>query len=93
MAGNLTTVLSSADQTVEIARDLPTAIIGERINPTGRKKVLAALQAGDFDAVRRDAVEQVEAGAAILDINAGVPGADEADLLVKVWAVWEWESR
>ena len=83
MASNLTTVLSSATDTVEIARDLPTAIIGERINPTGRKKVLAALQAGNFDVVRRDAVEQVEAGAAILDINAGVPGADEPDLLVK----------
>lgn len=83
MASNLTTILSSATETVEIARDLPTAIIGERINPTGRKKVLAALQAGNFDVVRRDAVEQVEAGAAILDINAGVPGADEPDLLVK----------
>ena len=83
MANNLTTTLSSANDSVEIARDLPTAIIGERINPTGRKKVLAALQAGAFDVVRRDAVEQVEAGAAILDINAGVPGADEPVLLVQ----------
>ncbi len=83
MANNLTTTLSSANDSVEIARDLPTAIIGERINPTGRKKVLAALQAGDFDVVRRDAVEQVEAGAAILDVNAGVPGADEPVLLVQ----------
>ena len=82
MASHLTTVLSSATASVEISRELPTAIIGERINPTGRKKVLAALQAGDFEAVRRDAVEQVEAGAAILDVNAGVPGADEPALLV-----------
>jgi 5-methyltetrahydrofolate--homocysteine methyltransferase len=84
MANHLTTILSSAKNSVEIRRDLPTAIIGERINPTGRKKVLAALQAGDFDAVRRDAIEQVEAGAAILDVNAGVPGADEPTLLVQV---------
>lgn len=83
MASNLTTVLRSAKDSVEISRELPTAIIGERINPTGRKRVLAALLAGDFDVVRRDAVEQVEAGAAILDVNAGVPGADEAALLVR----------
>lgn len=83
MADNLTTILSSAKETVEIARDLPTVIIGERINPTGRKKVLAALQAGNFDVVRRDAIEQVEAGAVILDVNAGVPGTDETALLVE----------
>jgi 5-methyltetrahydrofolate--homocysteine methyltransferase len=52
-----------------------TAIIGERINPTGRKAVLEALQAGNFDFVRKDALDQVAAGAAALDINAGVPGA------------------
>ena len=86
MASNLTTFLSSATRSVEISRDVPTAIIGERINPTGRKKVLAALQAGDFEVVRRDAVEQVAAGATVLDVNAGVPGADEPDLLVKVLA-------
>ena len=83
MANNLTTILSSAKDSVAISRNLPTAIIGERINPTGRKKVLAALQAGDFDVVRRDAAEQVAAGAAILDVNAGVPGADEPVLLVQ----------
>ncbi len=84
MADNLTTVVSSPTQTVEINRHRPTVIIGERINPTGRKKVLAALQEGNFDVVRLDATSQVAAGAAILDVNAGVPGADEPALLQQV---------
>lgn len=84
MADNLTTVVSSKAKTVEINRERPTVIIGERINPTGRKKVLAALQEGDFDTVRQDAKQQVAAGAAILDVNAGVPGADEPALLKEV---------
>ncbi|MBC8503573.1 MAG: dihydropteroate synthase [Anaerolineales bacterium] len=84
MAKNLTTVVSSKIQTVEINRGNPTVIIGERINPTGRKLMLKALQAGDFDIVRSDAVKQVEAGAKILDVNAGVPGADEPALLKQV---------
>ncbi len=84
MAQNLTTVVSSKAKTVEIQRDNPTVIIGERINPTGRKKVLAALQEGDFDIVQQDAVDQVAAGAAILDVNAGVPGADEPALLTQL---------
>ena len=84
MAKNLTTVVSSADQVVEISRDRPTVIIGERINPTGRKLVLAALQEGNFNLIRQDAVRQVEAGATILDVNAGVPGADEPALLPQV---------
>jgi 5-methyltetrahydrofolate--homocysteine methyltransferase len=81
MAENLTTVVSSPAQTVEISRDRPTVIIGERINPTGRKVVLAALKDGNFDIVRQDAADQVEAGAILLDINSGVPGADEPKLL------------
>jgi 5-methyltetrahydrofolate--homocysteine methyltransferase len=84
MAENLKTVIASKSQSVEIARDMPTVIIGERINPTGRKKVLAALQEGDFEIVRKDAVNQVAAGAAILDVNAGVPSADEPELLKQV---------
>ena len=84
MAKPLKTVVSSKSQTVEISRELPTVIIGERINPTGRKKVLAALQEGNFDIIREDAVKQVEAGADILDVNAGVPGADEAALITKM---------
>ncbi|OIO91705.1 MAG: hypothetical protein AUK03_10715 [Anaerolineae bacterium CG2_30_64_16] len=84
MAKNLTTVVSSATRTLEISRDKLTVIIGERINPTGRKKMLAALQAGDFKVVRTDALTQVAAGAAMLDVNAGVPGADEPALLKQV---------
>lgn len=75
------TTLTSNSQTVSISRNHPTVIIGERINPTGRKAVLAALQAGDFDIIKKDALAQVEAGAAILDVNAGVPGADEPKLM------------
>jgi 5-methyltetrahydrofolate--homocysteine methyltransferase len=84
MAENLTTIVSSAAQTVEISRNRPTVIIGERINPTGRKQVLAALKEGDFGIVRKDAEDQVTAGAAILDVNAGVPGTDEPALLQQV---------
>jgi 5-methyltetrahydrofolate--homocysteine methyltransferase len=87
MAENLTTLLTSKTKTVEINRLQPTVMIGERINPTGRKEVLAALQAGDFDMVRRDATSQVAAGAPVLDVNAGVPGADEPALLTKVMQV------
>ncbi len=81
MSENLTTVLKSKTKTVKINRDLPTVIIGERINPTGRKAVLEALQIGNFDIVRKDALDQVAAGASVLDINAGVPGADEPSLI------------
>lgn len=84
MSQNLTTTISSKSKAVEINRDKPTVIIGERINPTGRKKVMAALEAGDFDLVRQDAIDQVKAGAAVLDVNAGVPDADEVTLLQKV---------
>jgi 5-methyltetrahydrofolate--homocysteine methyltransferase len=84
MSENLTTLLKSKTKTIKINRDLPTAIIGERINPTGRKAVLEALQAGNFDIVRKDALDQVAAGAAALDINAGVPGADEPSLIQQI---------
>jgi 5-methyltetrahydrofolate--homocysteine methyltransferase len=84
MSQNLTTIISSATKTLEINRNNPTAIIGERINPTGRKLVLAALQEGNFDQVRQDALDQVAAGAAALDVNAGVPDADEPALLEQV---------
>jgi 5-methyltetrahydrofolate--homocysteine methyltransferase len=86
MADNLTTLVSSKTQNVEINRANPTVIIGERINPTGRKLMLKALQEGNFDMVRNDAKKQVEAGAKILDVNAGVPGADEPVLLKQVMA-------
>jgi len=83
MPENLTTVVTSKTKEVLISRDQPCVIIGERINPTGRKKLAAALQEGNFDIVRHDAVAQVEAGAKILDVNVGVPGADEPALLVQ----------
>jgi len=84
MADNPTTIIASKTASVEICREKPTVIIGERINPTGRKKVLAALETGDFDIVRSDAISQVQAGARVLDVNAGVPGADEPALLQQV---------
>lgn len=84
MAANHTTIISSKTTRVDISREKPTVIIGERINPTGRKKVLAALEAGDFDIVRADAIAQVQAGARVLDVNAGVPLADEPVLLQQV---------
>ncbi len=87
MTQNLTTVISSATKTVNINRDTPTVIIGERINPTGRKAVMAALKVGNFDIVREDAVSQVAAGATVLDVNAGVPGADEPALLQQLMQV------
>ena len=81
MAKNLTTLVTSKSRTVEIQRNNPTVIIGERINPTGRKKLLSELKEGKFDIVKNDAVAQVEAGAKIIDVNAGVPGANEEALL------------
>jgi 5-methyltetrahydrofolate--homocysteine methyltransferase len=84
MSKNPTTLLKSKTKTIEINRDLPTVIIGERINPTGRKAVLEALQSGKFDIVRKDALDQVAAGAAALDINAGVPGANEPALIQQI---------
>jgi 5-methyltetrahydrofolate--homocysteine methyltransferase len=83
---NLETTVTSASQAVTIGRNGPVRIIGERINPTGRKQLMAALQEGDLDVVRKDAKGQIEAGAAILDVNAGVPGADEPDLMRKMIA-------
>ena len=59
-------------------------IIGERINPTGRNALQAELKAGKFDKVRKDAVAQLQAGAAILDVNSGLPRADEPALLVQM---------
>lgn len=84
MNKNLTTTLSFKGHLVEISRDKPTVMIGERINPTGRKKVLQALQENDFESVRSDAINQVKAGSKVLDVNAGVPGADEVALLSTV---------
>ena len=79
------TVISSPTKTVTIGHDQPFCIIGERINPTGRKKLAAEMQAGNFDTVIKDALAQMEAGAHILDVNAGVtavnPNESEPPLL------------
>src|SRR5947207_3497279 len=77
------TVLSSATREVVIGYDRPFVMIGERINPTGRKLLAEEMKAGDFSRVERDAVAQVEAGAQMLDVNAGIPLADEPAILAK----------
>lgn len=81
------TVVQSPTQTVIIGPNQPFVIIGERINPTGRKKLAAEMQAGDFSRVISDALAQVAAGAHILDVNAGVPSAEpqkiEPELMVR----------
>ena len=65
------TVIESKTKTVVIGFDAPFCVIGERINPTGRKKLAAELELGDFSTVERDALEQVACGANVLDINSG----------------------
>lgn len=75
------TRVSSATKEVIISGERPTVLIGERINPTGKKKLAAALQAGDLDLVRQEALAQVQAKADILDVNVGIPEVDEASLL------------
>jgi 5-methyltetrahydrofolate--homocysteine methyltransferase len=77
------TVLSSATRTVAIGDDQPFAIIGERINPTGRKVFQLQLRNGDLSRVEVDVKEQVEGGAMLLDVNMGAPLADEAELMTK----------
>ena len=76
------TVVRSRSREVIISIDRPFVIIGERINPTGRKVLAAEMKAGVMDRVRADAIAQVGAGAQMLDVNAGVPGIDEPALLV-----------
>lgn len=75
------TVLSYKDHQVIIGPDQPFVIIGERINPTRRKKFAETMAQGDFTLVQEDAQKQVAAGAQVLDINAGIPGGDEPALL------------
>ncbi|RVV99020.1 methyltetrahydrofolate cobalamin methyltransferase [Mesobaculum littorinae] len=85
------TVVESQSRTVTIGFDEPFCVIGERINPTGRKKLAAELEAGDFSTVEADALAQVACGAMVLDINAGVvynsnpnPNETEPPLMVKM---------
>jgi 5-methyltetrahydrofolate--homocysteine methyltransferase len=77
------TTLRSSSREVVIGSDQPFCIIGERINPTGRKTFAEQLRAGDLSQVVADAEEQVAMGAHMLDVNMGVPLADEADLLAR----------
>ena len=77
------TVISSATREIVIGFDRPFVIIGERINPTGRKLLAAEMAAGDFSRVEADALAQVAAGAHMLDVNAGIPLADEPAILAR----------
>ena len=75
------TVVSSATKEVRIGFDQPFCVIGERINPTGRKILAAEMREGDYSRVEADALAQVAAGAHMLDVNAGIPLADEPAIL------------
>ena len=75
------TIVSSATKTVTIGADQPFCIIGERINPTGRKVFQEQLRAGDLSAVEKDVRDQVAMGATMLDVNMGAPMIDEAEML------------
>ena len=75
------TIVSSATKTVRIGDDQPFAIIGERINPTGRKIFQLQLRNGDLSRIETDVKEQVDGGAMLLDVNMGAPLADEAELM------------
>jgi 5-methyltetrahydrofolate--homocysteine methyltransferase len=75
------TRISRAAKEVTIGHDQPTILIGERINPTGKKKLSEALKAGNLDIIRREAAAQVQAGADVIDVNVGAFGVDESSLL------------
>ncbi len=75
------TVLKGMGKKLVISRGRPTVMIGERINPTGKKRLAAALTTGDLSVVREEALAQIEAGAHVLDVNVGAAGVDEVDLL------------
>ncbi len=85
------TVVASASKEIVIGFDQPFCVIGERINPTGRKKLAAEMEAGNFETVKKDALEQVAAGATMLDVNAGVtavnPNETEPPLLVQTMEI------
>lgn len=78
------TVISSETKEVVIGFDQPFVMIGERINPTGRKLLAAEMKVGDYSRVEKDALAQVAAGAQMLDVNAGIPLADEPKILADV---------
>ncbi len=75
------TIISSATKEVIIGFERPFTVIGERINPTGRKLLAEEMKNGDFSRVKSDTLAQVAAGAHVLDVNAGIPLADESQIL------------
>jgi len=77
------TVVTSSKREVRLGSTRPFVIIGERVNPTGRARLAAEMAAGDFRRVRAHAIAQMEAGAHMLDINAGIPMADEPAILAE----------
>ncbi|HLE52478.1 MAG TPA: dihydropteroate synthase, partial [Anaerolineales bacterium] len=77
------TIITSPKRVVKIGPEHPFVIIGERINPTGRKRLAAEMAVWDFERVRADAIAQVAAGAHMLDVNAGIPLADEPAILAE----------
>ncbi len=84
------TVLTSAKQKVVIGGENRLTMIGERINPTGRKRIAKAVEEGDFRLIQDEAIKQVACGAQVLDVNVGVPGIDEpARLREAVLAIME----
>src|SRR5512136_675028 len=78
------TILKSNSKEVTIGIDRPFVMIGEKINPTGRKKLAAALVEGNLDYIRQLAASQVAWGAEVLDVNVGVPGIDEVSMVKQV---------
>ncbi len=79
----MNTIIKSPSREVIIGPEQPLVIIGERINPTGRRKLAESLEKGDMSLVKREARIQVEAGAHALDVNVGISGADEKELMVR----------
>jgi 5-methyltetrahydrofolate--homocysteine methyltransferase len=75
------TRVASTKREVIIGGGRPTVLIGERINPTGKKRLAEALRAGDLSVVREEALAQVAAGADVLDVNVGATGVDEVEML------------
>ncbi|AFK86404.1 MULTISPECIES: homocysteine S-methyltransferase family protein [Thermoanaerobacterium] len=78
------TAVSSNTKTIFIGSDYPVCIIGERINPTGKKKLSAAIREGNFNLIYDEALSQEKLGASVLDVNIGVPGINEEELMPKI---------
>jgi 5-methyltetrahydrofolate--homocysteine methyltransferase len=76
-----TRLISHTNKEIIISYDRPTVLIGERINPAGKKKLAESLKIGNMDIVRKEAIEQVKAGADVLDINVTILGMDESKML------------